>query len=145
MTKSYDSVRQEARRLAEAANLVMEANAEGMHHYASGVDDAPDDKGNYSKASTTSLKKAGAAAKAIGAKVSYSTGAKGNSTSLSSKHNMVHISHHDKNAVHKALAKAGHVSANDHDFTQNQLKSKTHGGHSDSTAEYHQSVAGGRS
>lgn len=143
MTKSYDTVRQEARRLAEAANLVMEVNAKGMHHYASGVDDSPNDKGDYSKSSTASLKRAGDAAKKAGAKVSYSSGGKGNSTSLSSKHDMVHISHHDKDAVHKALAKAGHVDADDHDFTHNYLKSKTHGGHSDATAEYHN--ASGRS
>ena len=113
-----------------------------MHHYASGIDAAPNDKGDYSRSDQSSLKKAGEAAHKAGMKVSYSSGGKNRSSTMNSKHDMVHISHHDKDAVHKVLAKSGHVDHDDHDFTHNYLKSKTHGGHSDATAEYHNTGRG---
>jgi hypothetical protein len=141
MTKDFHSVRRETQALWEAAQLVREAKE--MHHYASGIDASPNKDGNYSKSDQSSLKKAGAAASKAGMKVSYSSGGKNRSSTLSGKHDMVHISHHDKDAVHKVLANSGHVDHDDHEFTHDYLKSKTHGGHSDATAEYH--GASGRS
>lgn len=139
----------ELRRLNEAVRMVMESDS--MHHYTSGVDDVPNSSGHYPRNATNSLKKAGDAAKKAGMVVSYSTatpgrgkGTSGHSSTLSPKHDLVHISHHDPKAVHKVLASAGHVDHKDHDFTHNYLKSKTHGGHSDSSSEYHRHNEGNR-
>lgn len=137
--------------LRETTKIILEAGTKEMHHFTSGIDDSPDEKGHYSKSSTNNLKKAGDAARKAGMKVTYSTASPGvgkgttnHSSTVNSKHDLVHISHHDPKQVHKVLATAGHVDHDDHEFTNDYLKSKTHGGHSDSTAEYHYHNDGNR-
>lgn len=141
MTKDFHSIRQETQALWEAAQLVREGKT--MHHYAAGMDAEQDDKGNYHKDDTAFLKKAGESAKKAGMKVSYSTGGTNHSSTINSKHDMVHISHHDDQKIRKHLVK--HEFGDDHhpdDDAMNDLRSKTHGGHSAATADYHRTGAG---
>lgn len=136
MTKNFLTVRQEAESMHEAIRLVLEASAPGLQHYASGID-AESKDGKFSSADQKSLKSAGAKAKAAGMTVSYSTAGKNRSAALNSKHDMVHISGKDEDAVHKILTTTGHSQDKE---TTEFLKSKTHGGHSKATSEYHDNV-----
>ena len=120
--------------LVEEASLVLEGKQQ--HHYTSGADYEGGSKpGSINPNSTKHLSKLGDEAKKNGMKVSYSHGGKGRSGNFNpSKHSTIHISHHDDKHVEKLLSKHGHGGTR---AELNDLKSKSHGGHSKTTAIYH--------